>query len=436
MPPARGAPHRLRAALPMGALLLLLLHLPLLLPLLLLLLPVAAPGSRLDEWSLEIDLSAPSTLLFNHSADACYQSDVIDETLNAFRTADGRIRMVAGNGGEGPCSFVGDSLLSLKRDCETGPVLRSRSDYNGPADFPHNMWLPATYAMDDGVTVYGLAHDEFHAGVPAQHPRVPASLCEHNVTNQCWYSSVISVISTDGGRSFQRVSTAERPNAVAIAAPIVYRPDAGVQGVPAHRHVVRSPKDGFWYVMPSCAYLSQLELPGGKCVFRTANISDPFSWVGWNGSEWSVSTVDPYTTKVAAEDMPRFTAAAVGTRLTGGLTWVESASAFLILGTTSNEDKLGQVEYQWSEDLLSWSPPRVLVRLNHTDGIRDGKGALYPTVLDPSDTSRNFERFGSAGHIYWLEFACASEQGECWNRNVVWRPLRVVRRAPGSSMST
>ena len=119
------------------------------------------------------------------------------------------------------------------------------------------------------------------------------------------------------------MSTAERPNAVAIAAPIVYRPDAGVQGVPAHRHVVRSPKDGFWYVMPSCAYVSQLELPGGKCVFRTANISDPFSWVGWNGSEWSVSTVDPYTTKVAAEDMPRFTAAAVGTRLTGGLSWVE-----------------------------------------------------------------------------------------------------------------
>ena len=63
--------------------------------------------SRLDSWKLEIDLTAPPVLLFNHTTDACYQSDVIDETLNAFRTADGQIRMVAGNGGEGPCSFVG-----------------------------------------------------------------------------------------------------------------------------------------------------------------------------------------------------------------------------------------------------------------------------------------------------------------------------------------
>ena len=155
-------------------------------------LPVVTTGKierpcRLDEWSLEIDLSTSPTLLFNHSTvDACYKTDVIDETLNAFRTTGGRIRMVAGNGGEGPCSFVGNSLLALKRDCDTGPVLRSRSDYTGPADFPHNMWLPATYAMEDGLTVHGLAHDEFHAGVPAQHPRVPASLCQSNVTNQCW----------------------------------------------------------------------------------------------------------------------------------------------------------------------------------------------------------------------------------------------------------
>ena len=55
--------------------------------------------------------------------------------------------------------------------------------------------------------------------------------------------------------------------------------------------------------------------------------------------------------------------------------------------------------------------PQVLVKLHHTSGIRDGKGALYPTMLDPSDTSRNFERFGSVGHIYWLEFACAGEGG-------------------------
>ena len=221
--------------------------------------------------------------------------------------------------------------------------------------------------------------------------------------------------------------TADRPNGVAIAAPIAYRADAGVQGTPAHRHIVRSPVDDYFYVMPSCAYLAQLELPSGKCVYRTSNISDPFSWRGWSGHDWTVETVDPYHTSVPPEQLPRYTAAAVNTRLGGGLTWVTSARAFILLGTTTNHaDGLNQVEYQWSEDLISWSEPQVLVKLNHTSGIRDGKGALYPTMLDPSDTSRNFERFGSVGHIYWLEFACA-EKGACWNRDVVRRPLRVVK---------
>ena len=79
--------------------------------------------------------------------------------------------------------------------------------------------------------------------------------------------------------------------------------------------------------------------------------------------------------------------------------------------------------------------PQVLVKLNHTSGIRDGKGALYPTMLDPSDTSRNFERFGSVGHIYWLEFACA-EKGACWNRDVVRRPLRVGPRGSYTASET
>ena len=237
----------------------------------------------------------------------------------------------------GPLSFVGDSLLTLKRDCATGPVILSRNNYTGPSDFPHNMWLPATYAMEDGVTVYGLVHNEFHAN----RANVSAEWCINATVDsktKCvgWASTVISVISTDGGKSFSCVTSDERPHGIAIGAPIPYQPnypnDPGLQGVPAHRSMVFSPKDNFWYTMPTCAYLTQLGKPRGKCVFRTANISDPASWVGWNGSAWSVpGAVDPYVKPVPSADMAKYTAATVNAHLTGP-TYLTSAQAFVLVG--------------------------------------------------------------------------------------------------------
>ena len=99
----------------------------------------------LTSWRLEIDTTVPPVTFFNHTLDACYDSDFVDETLNAFRTANGTIRMIGGNGGVGPCSWVGPSIEKMRRDCANGPVIQSRNDYDGPGDFPHNMWLPGIF---------------------------------------------------------------------------------------------------------------------------------------------------------------------------------------------------------------------------------------------------------------------------------------------------
>ena len=63
------------------------------------------------------------------------------------------------------------------------------------------------------------------------------------------------------------------------------------------------------------------------------------------------------------------------------------------LGTKLNENKLGEVVYQSSKDLITWSEPISLYNVTHQRGIRDGKGALYPTILDPnSKRQRDRER--------------------------------------------
>lgn len=55
---------------------------------------------------------------------------------------------------------------------------------------------------------------------------------------------------------------------------------------------------------------------------------------------------------------------------------------------------------------------------------------LYPTILDPNSKRQNFDHFEvqpeGVGSIYWLEFACEQPIGECWERDVVQRPLRLV----------
>jgi hypothetical protein len=263
-------------------------------------------------------------------------------------------------------------------------------------------------------------HDEFHAGDHSQHPLVPASLCKNGDPRACWFSSLISVKSRDAGRSFERITSPARPNGIVVAGPVRYAADAGAQGAPAHRHIIE--KDGFWYTMPACACAR------GKCVYRSDNISNPDSWKGWDGAAYSVPVFDPYSEPpLSNASIKAHCPKAVNTRLSGGLNYLSVVGEFVVLGTVLNEDKFGEVAYQSSKDLIAWSDPVSLIRLNHTAGIRDGKGALYPTMLDPASSRRNFDRFGSAGHIYWTEFACSNPAGACWERDVVRRPLRLVQ---------
>jgi hypothetical protein len=86
--------------------------------------------------------------------------------------------------------------------------------------------------------------------------------CPSKNAKTCWFSTLIAVKSKDGGKKFTRMLSADNPNGVIASAPIQYQPDAGVQGVPAHRHIVKHPSDGYFYVMPECAYLKQMNISG------------------------------------------------------------------------------------------------------------------------------------------------------------------------------
>jgi hypothetical protein len=77
--------------------------------------------------------------------------------------------------------------------------------------------------------------------------------------------------------------------------------------------------DGYLYALLGCgegAHLPSVAFPhGGKCVYRTKNISNVGSWRGWDGERWSASVVDPYASP-APPTVGHF-AAVVGSDLVG-----------------------------------------------------------------------------------------------------------------------
>ena len=226
-----------------------------------------------------------------------------------------------------------------------------------------------------------------------------------------------------------RVLSAERPNGIVVAGPVQYIANGGVQGAPAHRNIVE--RNGYYYFMLDCAFLHIIDKQQrkNKCVYRTRNISDPSSWKGWNGDSYAVPVFDPYTQAAPSNSsIKKLLPAPVNTSLSGSLVWLREVGEWVIVGTTFNENKFGQVYYQSSKDLLHWSEAVLLLNLSHTPAIRDGKGALYPSIVDPSSSRRNFDDFGTDGYIFWTEFSCPST-GECWERNVVRRTLRLVKSA-------
>jgi hypothetical protein len=94
--------------------------------------------------------------------------------------------------------------------------------------------------------------------------------------------------------------------------------------------------------------------------------------------------------------MATYTAAPVNARLTSAPTYLTTAQAFVIVGKhpiPGSQSSAG-FGYQLSEDLVTWTEPQVM-------GGPIEEEIMYPTMLDPSDTSLNFERFGAEGMLFY-----------------------------------
>jgi hypothetical protein len=342
-----------------------------------------------------IQVTGQRQVVFDWSEQACETTNYPDLPVRAFRDAEGRTQLLLSHFDS--YRMVGPSLDSLAVDC--APVMRS---HRSPSvrRYEDREWIASIFTRD-GSTVWALVHDEYQGN---RH----RGRCPSGRYIRCWYNAVTLARSIDGGRSYGH---ARPPRQLVAAAPHRYRPDRGPAGVFTPSNVV-SGRGGWLYA------LVRVREPGGvrgTCVMRTRRIEDPGGWRAWDGTGFDGSFSDPYR---SASRRPACVPVGAGhiAEMAESLTYNTVLGSYLLVGLAPpGEESLGQkfagIYFSISEDLVHWSPRRLITRAVTPHDYRCGGPSplAYPSLVDPESTSRTFATTAARPYLYYTQF----RYGDC-----------------------
>ncbi len=358
-----------------------------------------------------LTLVGPATVIFKAGRDACDGADVPDASARAYRDSAGGIVLFGMHYRNR--ALRGPDLEHLKLDCA---VVLDSAGHADPASYDDRSWITATWT-GDGRGVTALIHHEYQAN---EHP----GRCRSAVYMECWYNTILSAASADGGRSFAHGTLP----AVVAAAP--FRQETG-QG--RHRGFF-NPSNIFSNGRYHYMFVSTTGWDGasggqeaGVCLFRTDDPADPKGWRAWTGTGFTAAFPDPYRVAIkhseTCKPVPPFptpVGAVVRHRASGAWIAVFMAKASETFPTSG---------FYWttSRDLLTWDHPRLLLAgatLYDDPCTAPGTLIAYPSLLDPTARGRNFD---DAGDGALLTYATLRVEG-CTitsDRDLLRRPVAI-----------
>ena len=334
-----------------------------------------AAGPAWADDDIRIEITGKPSIIFNTRVDGCTPIDVPDINPRAFRDASGQIVMFALHYVNRP--LRGPDFAHLKIDCHV--ALDSPFDPD-PAHYADRNFVAATWTRD-GRNVSALIHHEYHAD-DFKRCRVSDSL-------GCWYNSILAYRSRNGGLDFTRSEPA-----LVAAAP--FRQDVE-QG--RHRGFFNPSNivaDGghFYALVSTTGWDGQ---PYGNCLFRTDDPSRPGSWRAFDGKSFSVRYDDPYKVKyprakpcLTIEPFAYAVGAIVHHRTSQN--WIA-----LFQASAGGAFPLDGFYYASSRDLIHWGAPKILLagKTLYGDLCKAGPSIInYPSMIDPTSASRNFDEIG------------------------------------------
>ena len=182
------------------------------------------------------------------------------------------------------------------------------------------------------------------------------------------------------------------------------------------------------------SFASDGQQKGGDCLLRTASLSDPQSWRAWDGSGFNIAFVSPYSDgSVIGHPQP---CTPVGSNTLSApvrtLARTLSGEFIAVFLKSSAADRPEGAYVSYSGDLVHWGEPKLLLGFNVFDKKRCKPGISlpsysYPSLIDPSDASRNFNVTGGSAYLYLTRF------NSCWHPDRDLVRLKVVVPAKTSN---
>ena len=225
------------------------------------------------------------------------------------------------------------------------------------------------------------------------------------------YNALTYAVSFDKGKTFTQPAV---PNHLVASVPYRYEPQMGKTGLFNSSNIVQSDKDGYYYML---AYRNVKGDTGGSrvCAMRTNNLGNPKSWRAWDGSGYNLRFYDPYRETITNPEALTCAPVTMGGDFLGNaesLVWSTYYNKWLVtFSLTTNIDGTGGhgLFFALSDDLVHWSSPKLIMRFNRpgvtTNQIPGGgEGMDYPSLIDHTDASRNFEKVGRDAYIYYTAF--------------------------------
>lgn len=363
-------------------------------------------------------------LVMDGTIQRCEALDVADGPPRFVRAEDGSLVMFSGNA---PRYYVsrGTGFGSFTRDC-SGPALVS-ADLRTADSYENWEWVWSVYR--EGSSWHVLVHNEFHDAVAATcQPGNPAP------GNPCWYNSVTYAVSTDGARSFSKPGAPAHTVAPAPEAWVPPEPgvpvDGYVEGYFNPSNIVQG-KDGYYYSFLMAIPTVNWYQMQGLCVFRTGSLGDPTSWRAWDGTGFNLRMTSPYLTGEAAP----ICGFLGGFVIPSHLVYDTYLDRYLAVAPGPGPLEVdGRPTcgffYALSADLIHWSEHRLLVEASlwwcaanpSQPGVLEPTIVAYPSIVDHSDTTVNFENVGRTPYLYYVRI-----NGDNLDRDVVRVPLTFTR---------
>lgn len=345
-------------------------------------------------------LEGSRTPVFETPRQSCDQNDNPDAMARAFRDDKGMVHLVAA--GTDLFQSIGPTLEGVKHSCEIG--YRSVVDGN-PADFNDSVWVDSFYTFD-GKHIAGLGHTEYHGWVhPGECHATPPNYFE------CEYDADTYHHSNDGGYHF---NSPKPPANFLVGIPYKYTVDRGPMGYSVDSNIIEF---GGWYYAMITAWTWPQNCTGqtgphrcltsGGSPMRTTDVFDPSSWRGWDGTDFTVSFVDPYPGPVEHPQEHLYTPVAYMEVVTGINVFQPSNLVVAVLWNPwTNEYGVKGFYLSTSTDLVNWTKP-VLVATLDQFLVQEPKGSwsyAYFSLIDPDAPDLSFSVMGDQPYLYYVRF--------------------------------